>query len=237
MALYNGSRGNDIFLLASHRTGDTIWADGDATIDDPFGFNIIVAGRGNDQIHGGWGRDVIFAGAGDDVVFGFGQTLPFGNPASGGFDIRRDGDDLIDGGGGNDTIHGGGGDDRLLGGTGNDTLYGGTGNDIIRGGAGDDVISSGSGTDQLWGGAGADVFLYRYLMVNAQQGNDADGVDTIHDFESGIDRIDLRGYSITGGVEQVQTDDGLELHFSAIGSARVIALLDVASLAEADIIL
>lgn len=60
---------------------------------------------------------------------------------------------------------------------------GGTaGRDTLTGTAGDDVIAGGIGADTLTGGAGADQFVFTSLR---------DGVDTITDFQPGIDRIVL----------------------------------------------
>ncbi|ONG58681.1 hypothetical protein BKE38_02565 [Pseudoroseomonas deserti] len=98
MTIYNGSGGNDIFLLAHHRQGDAIKADGNATGGQPSGFPIDFAKRGNDSISGGWGRGVVYGGAGDGVIRGDGQSLPWGSPSSAGLGICNDGADLLDGG-------------------------------------------------------------------------------------------------------------------------------------------
>ena len=82
----------------------------------------------------------------------------------------------LTGGTGNDLLTGGSGHDLILGGAGADTLYGGAGNDIIVDGAGRDV---------LYGGAGADLFV---LVAD-------DTMDTIRDFQPGIDRIDLSAWT------------------------------------------
>jgi hypothetical protein len=60
---------------------------------------------------------------------------------------------------------------------------GGTaGRDMLTGTPGDDVITGGVGADNLTGGAGADQFVFTSLR---------DGVDTITDFQPGIDHIVL----------------------------------------------
>jgi len=81
---------------------------------------------------------------------------------------------LLDGGVGNDTIDGQKGNDQLLGGKGNDKLIGGKGNDILVGGAGNDTLS---------GGGDKDMFVFKKL---------SESVDTITDFESSLDVIDVR---------------------------------------------
>lgn len=81
---------------------------------------------------------------------------------------------------GADILRGGAGDDTLDGGAGSDMVFGDDGNDRIEGGADDDVMT---------GGAGADLFLFRET---------ARATDTITDFTTGQDRIDLNGRSVTG---------------------------------------
>ncbi|MCX7286646.1 MAG: calcium-binding protein, partial [Rhodobacterales bacterium] len=74
--------------------------------------------------------------------------------------------------------------ETLVGTTGGDMLLGGDGNDLIQGAEGADIITDGGGGDTLSGGAGADVFVLT-----------ADGtLDSITDFQLGIDRIDLSAW-------------------------------------------
>lgn len=71
---------------------------------------------------------------------------------------------------------------RDLDGTGNDGgnfLFGNRGDNLLRGLGGDDLLSGAGGRDWLEGGAGADRFVF----------NRGDGVDTISDFEDGLDLI------------------------------------------------
>lgn len=76
------------------------------------------------------------------------------------------------------------GADTMAGGAGHDLIQGGAGNDILYGGAGDDVLMDGPGSDRMYGGAGADLFVLS-----------SDGVvDYIHDFQPGIDRLDLSAW-------------------------------------------
>jgi len=70
----------------------------------------------------------------------------------------------------------------LDGGQGDDRLDGGAGNDILLGGDGDDQLIGGNGVDVLTGGDGADHFLFDKLLGRTN-------IDTITDFESGIDKI------------------------------------------------
>ncbi|HEX8401355.1 MAG TPA: calcium-binding protein [Allosphingosinicella sp.] len=72
------------------------------------------------------------------------------------------------------------------GGAGDDVIFGGTVRDFLVGGAGNDTINGREGNDIFIGGAGADIFAF----------NGAAGNDTINDFVSGTDKIDLRSYGI-----------------------------------------
>ena len=100
------------------------------------------------------------------------------------------GDDQIYGGNGNDTISGGDGLDKLFGEAGNDTINGNAGNDSIDGGAGNDTINGGAGIDTLTGGANADRFVFSSVADIGTNANIA-LLETITDFQSGTDRIDL----------------------------------------------
>ena len=66
----------------------------------------------------------------------------------------------------------------------NNVLDGGAGLDTLSGGGGDDRLIGGLGNDSLTGGAGADDFIFN-LAANASN------LDTITDFETGIDHISL----------------------------------------------
>ena len=138
--------------------------------------------RGDDRYDGGFGDDQIGGGRGSDILVGnYGDDRLRG----------EDGDDDLDGGVGNDRVAGGFGDDLVAGGAGNDDvrgddgsdeLDGGIGADKLDGGAGDDVLRGGFGDDILTGGRGADSFYF----ASASEGG-----DTIMDFASGLDVIEL----------------------------------------------
>jgi serralysin len=91
------------------------------------------------------------------------------------------------GGSGNDRLIGGPGNDILRGGGGNDLLIGGKGDDRLFGGPGDDRLVGGPGANLLVGGDGADTFVFRSANHSSPT-----TTDTIRDFVSGVDTVDLR---------------------------------------------
>jgi Ca2+-binding RTX toxin-like protein len=129
---------------------------------------------GNDTVDGAGGNDNLFMGDGDDLAKG------------------GTGNDRLEGGLGADNLSGDGGNDRLYGGSDNDTLIGGTGSDTLVGGAGRDKIDGGLFADRLTGNAGRDTFVF--IAANSAAG------DSITDFQTGIDRIDLAAGSFMGFV-------------------------------------
>lgn len=73
--------------------------------------------------------------------------------------------------------------DQLVAGDGNDLMTGLSGNDTLVAGAGNDTLSGGAGADILTLGTGADVVVMDALP--------ASGLDTVTDFVSGEDRLQL----------------------------------------------
>jgi Ca2+-binding RTX toxin-like protein len=81
----------------------------------------------------------------------------------------------------NDVINGQGG---------NDNMRGLSGDDILRGGAGDDTLNGGAGADLLKGGAGTDWFVF-------DRAPGSSNVDTVLDFQSGVDHLVFGGTTFT----------------------------------------
>lgn len=92
-------------------------------------------------------------------------------------------------------------------------LVGTAGRDVINGTAGDDVIQGGLGADTLTGGAGADRFVYTSLR---------DGTDTITDFQSGVDVIDLSAVMQSLGVSSANPLSSGHVDCVASGSGAVV---------------
>ena len=100
--------------------------------------------------------------------------------------------DTVNGTGKADILYGGSGNDTIKGNDGDDAIYGGSGNDTINGNNGSDTITGGFGADHLTGSNGSDRFVYLFVAdSNAGQ------FDTITDFTSGSDKIDL---TVLGGL-------------------------------------
>lgn len=104
-------------------------------------------------------------------------------------------DDTVNGTGKADVLYSGSGNDTIKGNDGDDAIYGGSGNDTINGNNGGDTITGGFGADQLTGSNGNDRFAYLFVAdSNASQ------FDTITDFASGSDKIDLTALGALGFV-------------------------------------
>ena len=90
------------------------------------------------------------------------------------------------------------------GGAGNDRVFGGAGDDFLVGGIGDDILVGAGGTDTLLGGAGADQFIFR----------PGAGSDTIVDFVSGTDQINLRQFQV----------DFADIASSSVGTNTILSV-------------
>ena len=114
--------------------------------------------------------------------------------------MGEDGDDLLLGGAGNDILLGGKNQDRLFGNEDNDLLRGQGGNDNLDGGPGQDKLLGNGGSDTLDGGVGNDTMIggggndrFRFLAPD-------DGVDTITDFSSSKDKIEVDASTFGGNL-------------------------------------
>ncbi|WP_109446520.1 calcium-binding protein [Azospirillum sp. TSH64] len=153
-------------------------------------------GAGNDSFEGGSGADVIVGGDGIDMAYfsrsATGVTVNLGTGIGSGGDAE--GDHLS----GIEFIQGSYYADTLIGNATANRLEGWEGNDTLSGGKGDDILIGGNGSDLLIGGAGADAFRFS----SYDNGN-----DTIQDFQSGVDRIEILGWSYGGLPDGVLSAD------------------------------
>lgn len=120
---------------------------------------------------------------------------------------------------------------NLTGGALADILTGAQGADSLSGGGGEDVILDGGGQDVLTGGAGADVFI---LSMDGSE-------DRITDFEQGVDRIDLSGWSMLRDISQLRiTQSGTGLQIAYLDEVLIVdsagGTIDIAALGTADLI-
>lgn len=93
--------------------------------------------------------------------------------------------------------------ENAVGGESRDYLVGNDVANMLKGNGGDDVLNGLGGDDELWGGAGADTFVFF----------DNSGRDTIRDFLSGTDKIDLAQIDANTRLDGDQA-------FTFIGSGR-----------------
>ncbi|WP_156680810.1 cellulase family glycosylhydrolase [Sphingomonas profundi] len=201
--------GNALDNVLTGGDGDDILygMDGNDSLKGGLGNDRLYGGTGNDSLDGGAGADTLYGGTGDDIYYvddvndKVVELLNEGNDQvrstaasytlsanvetlilNGTGDIAGTGNELAN------TITGNAGDNVIRGMGGNDKLDGGAGNDRIDGGEGDDTIIGGLGQDWLTGGTGKDVFRFATIEDSTVR-----APDTITDFLSGTDRIDLSG--------------------------------------------
>ena len=149
--------------------GGTIVLQGITSVDDVTEDMFDLPGGSVGWHYGTEGDDTIDGGGGHNLIYGM------------------EGDDTLRGEGGDDWIFGDEGADTLEGGAGDDFLMGGEGDDTLDGGEGDDILIGGEGDDTLTGGRGGDTFVF----------SEDSGNDTITDFDTTQDKINLRSFSQT----------------------------------------
>jgi Ca2+-binding RTX toxin-like protein len=88
-------------------------------------------------------------------------------------------------------------------GAGNDVITGGALGDSLNGGAGNDTITGGVGADTMTGGAGADTFTIAANTALALSSS-ATTTDTITDFTSGTDKLNVGAAAFLGNFTNIQ---------------------------------
>ena len=171
---------------------------GDDSIVGSVGNNSLIGGSGNDFLDGNSGNDTLDGGIGNDTING---GLGF---------------DLIFGGDGDDVINGNKNEDTIFGGAGNDLIYGGRGFDVIDGGDGNDTLSGDRGNDTLTGGLGSDHFQFNRVP-------EINNIDTILDFQSGQDVIDLSASIFTSFSDQIGNTVSLSAFLTYNAGTGVLA--------------
>lgn len=95
-------------------------------------------------------------------------------------------------------------DDLVVDGNQSTQVFGGAGEDVVAGGLGEDILTGGAGDDEVWGGdiGGSDDGVKdTHKWVSGDFGTAAAAsTDTIKDFETGIDVIDISGAFDSSGL-------------------------------------
>lgn len=117
--------------------------------------------------------------------------------------------------------------ENVIGSNDGDVIVGSDLENVLNGADGDDLLNGEGGNDVLIGGEGADTFLFQGTF----------GDDTLSDFETGVDRIQIGdlGSDFDGGPSTVQDGDDAVISFGDAGSIRLTGV-DAADLTENDFI-
>jgi Ca2+-binding RTX toxin-like protein len=166
---------------------------GNDTLTGTSNADVINGLAGNDTLNGGAGVDTLVGGLGNDTYLVDSTTDTITENASEGTDLVQSSVTFslasilnVE----NLTLTG----TIAINGTGNsldNTLTGNTGVNILNGGDGNDFLFGGLGNDTLTGGAGVDHFVFNTTL------NATSNKDTITDFVSGTDKIDLENSVMT----------------------------------------
>ncbi|MCE7913848.1 MAG: heme peroxidase [Nitrosomonas sp. PRO4] len=163
------------------------------------GADTLVGNGGNDTLAGGAGIDNMTGGDGDDIYIIDSLSDSLTELPGGGTDTVRSSLTYTLANGSNlenleltgtTAINGTGNTD-------NNAITGNNGNNALSGGDGDDTLVGLLGADVLTGGAGADTFSYS-LVTQSTPG--VAGRDSIADFVSGTDKINLNAIDANAGV-------------------------------------
>ena len=160
------------------------------SLDGGIGVDRLYGGFGKDTLLGGAERDSLMGGAGNDTyILSDAQTVVVEGRHKGSdlviasvtYHLTRNVENLTLTGDGLVNGFGNAARNLLIGNESANRLYGGGSDDQLSGRNGDDWLYGGGGDDSLSGGSGKDHFVF------TTKGS----VDTITDFASGTDRIDL----------------------------------------------
>jgi Ca2+-binding RTX toxin-like protein len=262
----NGLAGDDVIESSKLGTAMQLTAnggDGDDVLVGSAGNDVLTGGAGDDVLIGNGGLDVLDGGTGDNVVISsvvakVGTAATFAGTLALRAAVAPP--QQFAGTAGSDHINVtlAGGKLEMTGlvapvaldpaaATGPVTIDGLAGNDVIDasgmaspgmrfildGGAGNDVLHGGAGNDLLIGGAGADRFAF----------SGSNGIDTIADFQHGLDTIDISGYGaalakfsdLTGHITQVGADVQVDLGAKVAGAGMlVLQHIEVAAIGASD---
>ncbi len=170
--------------------------------------DIIIAGIGDDTMHGDGGDDFLEGGFGNDIING-----------GAGDDIIKDigGDDNIKGGDGNDVIHAGPGLDLVLGGRGQDFIFLGTdmGSEVFAG-EGDDFIYGNKNAERILGNEGSD-----WIETGTFDGAPGDNFDEV------FSRDNIDGHDVflgDGGFDEFIGEGGDDIMVGSAGRGKMVGM-------------
>jgi len=160
--------------------------------------NHLTGGAGDDALTGNGGADIMDGGEDADVYFADVSDIIHDTGTSGIDKVLSSGSFTLATGSGIEqlatrsgvvggNLAGDEGANTITGNTGANVLNGKAGNDTLVGDAGTDTLIGGVDQDRMTGGADADIFRFAAGDSLAT----TVGYDTVQDFETGIDRIDL----------------------------------------------
>ena len=188
---------------AINATGNTvanilIGNDNNNVLTGAAGHDTLTGNGGNDTLAGGLGNDTMNGGAGDDIYIIDSLSDSMTELAGDGIDKVQSSITYTLGAASNlenlellgTTANNATGNDdnnELIGNSANNALSGADGNDILFGFTGADILTGGTGTD-----------TFRYTLINQSTPGVA-GRDTIADFVSGTDKIDLSAIDAIAG--------------------------------------
>jgi Ca2+-binding RTX toxin-like protein len=243
----NGLGGDDVIDASGLGTAMQLTGnggDGNDVLIGSAGNDVLTGGAGGDVLIGGGGQDVLDGGTGNNITIQSVRSpaLPVGATA---FRVAAV-PSLLSGTPSNDhiaatlvggkvqitglpapltvdpatcapiTLSGGSGDDVIdLSGVSNAKMH-----FILNGGGGNDTLHGGAGNDVLTGGAGADHFAFSGF----------NGIDTIADFQHGLDTIEVHGYGaalasfndLAGHISQVGADVQVDLGGRVPGAGSIM---------------
>jgi len=202
----------------------------DDTLTGDEGANIIRGNDGGDTLNGGSGNDVLYGEGGGDVLNG-GDGSDWSNYVRSNESVEvnlltgasvggeAEGDSLIS----IERLFGSSHDDIFVGDDVRNYLRGGDGADNLSAQGGTDTLRGDQGDDTLTGGEGRDTFIFAA----------ADGIDTITDFEQGIDKVRiLNSVDTFGDLTVTDTQAGVRIEFD--DTQVILADTQSSDLIEAD---
>jgi Ca2+-binding RTX toxin-like protein len=120
-----------------------------------------------------------------------------------------------------------------------ENLIGGNASDVLVGDGGANVLQGGAGADHLSGMGGADTFTYAAASDSTLSG----GYDTIADFQTGLDKLDLTSLGLSAAQIVIQTDaSSTSLYAVTAGSFNpatdlAISFAGANAIAQSDVLL